>query len=343
MSAAPGVQVLHLAPHTLDGWLSPSDPHLAHAPQWATVIRQAYGHDPLYFGAEDVSGRRAFLPAFIVRRPLVGPVITSMPFLDGGGPSIGASDLDEPLVGRLVEEARGIGARFVELRCARKLAIAGEPLEHKVNLVLPLASDTNPVWRGLDQGRRYQIRKAERSGLSVESGGAAHIDAFYSVFASRMRELGSPVHARDFFTSIVNGFADRARVVIVRKGSTPIGGLIALAAGDALTVPWSSCLTEYRSDSPNMLLYWETIRAGCRDGFRRFDFGRSTRGSGTYQFKVQWGAEEKPIFWYTIPVADSARAGTSDSGKATFVRVWRRLPLGLTRRLGPRVRKYLIQ
>jgi CelD/BcsL family acetyltransferase involved in cellulose biosynthesis len=92
-----------------------------------------------------------------------------------------------------------------------------------------------------------------------------------------------------------------------------------------------------------MLLYWETIRAGCRDGFRRFDFGRSTRGSGTYQFKVQWGAEEKPLFWYTIPVADSARAATSESGKATFVQLWRRLPLGLTRHLGPRVRKYLIQ
>jgi CelD/BcsL family acetyltransferase involved in cellulose biosynthesis len=120
--------------------------------------------------------------------------------------------------------------------------------------------------------------------------------------------------------------------------------LIALATGDTLTVPWASSLTEYRSDCPNMLLYWDTIRAGCRDGFRRFDFGRSTRGSGTYLFKVQWGAEEQPLFWYTIPVGDAAaHAETSDAGKETFVRVWRRLPLGLTRRLGPRVRKYLIQ
>lgn len=343
-TAASRVEVTRLASQAIESWRPVSDPHLAHAPQWATVIERAYGHRPLYLGAEDVNGHRAFVPAFIVRRPLVGPVITSMPFLDGGGPSIGAPDLDEPLVGQLVEEARRIGAGFVELRCARKLAIAAAPLEHKVNLVLRLAADPDVVWRRFDKGRRQQIQKSERSGLSVESGGAPLIDAFYSVFVSRMRELGSPVHAKEFFAAIVNSFGDRARVVIVRKRSTPIGGLIALATGDTLTVPWASCLTEYRSDCPNMLLYWDTIRTGCRDGFRRFDFGRSTRGSGTYQFKVQWAAEEQPLFWYTIPVGDAAaHAETSDAGKETFVRVWRRLPLGLTRRLGPRVRKYLIQ
>jgi FemAB-related protein (PEP-CTERM system-associated) len=213
-------------------------------------------------------------------------------------------------------------------------------------MVLTLAPDPDVVWRALDRGARSEIRKAERSGLSVAGGGVEHVDAFYAVFASRMRELGSPVHAKSFFTTMVEAFGDRARVMIVRKGDTTIGGLVALASGDALTVPWASCLTQYRSLCPNMLLYWETIRGACRDGFGRFDFGRSTRDSGTYRFKRQWGAREEPLFWYTIPVAvdcrtPRARARTFDAGKEAFIQLWRSLPLGVTRHLGPRVRKYI--
>ena len=226
-------------------------------------------------------------------------------------------------------------------------------MEHKVNMVLPLCADPDRLWTRLDKGARNQIRKAGRSGLSVEYGGAEYLDAFYGVFVTRMRELGSPVHAKGFFRAIFDGFGDRARVFIVKKGTTTVGGLIALASGDSVTVPWASCLTEYFPLCPNMLLYWEAIAAGCRDGASRFDFGRSTRDSGTYRFKRQWGAQEQPLFWYTLPVDTSESVATRRSssglpapigtGASTLVNMWRRLPIGVTRHLGPRVRRYLIR
>jgi CelD/BcsL family acetyltransferase involved in cellulose biosynthesis len=93
-----------------------------------------------------------------------------------------------------------------------------------------------------------------------------------------------------------------------------------------------------------MLLYWRTIEAACADGFARFEFGRSTRDSGTWRFKKQWGAEEEPLFWYRIPIgahrAESSGAGVSSD---VLVRMWQRLPLAITRQVGPHIRKYLIQ
>lgn len=320
-------------------------PHLAHAAEWFTVIREAYGHDPLYLTAADGEGGRGVLPAFIVRRPIVGSVVSSMPFLDGGGPCSSSVALGEALVARLAEEARRVGAGVVELRCARRLGIARPPIEHKVNLTLSLPPDPGRLWQQLDGGVRNQIRKAGRSGLSIDFGGADKLDEFYGIFATRMRELGSPVHARRFFDAVFDAFGGRARLALVRKGATPIGGLIALAFKDVLAVPWASCLRQYLTLCPNMLLYWETIRSGCLEGFREFDFGRSSRGSGTYRFKRQWGAREEPLFWYTIPL--DGRRGRPSPGRvgrtALLAGSWRHLPLAVTRRLGPHIRKYLTQ
>ena len=321
-------------------------PHatLAHAPEWQAVIRDAYGHQPLYLTAEDAEGRRGVLPAVFVRRPLLGSVVVSMPFLDGGGPCASSTAVARALVERLVKEAFRLKATVVEMRCTEQVDVETAPMRHKVNLTLPLPADADLLWRQFDGSVRNQVRKAGRSGLTIEFGGAEKLDDFHGVFATRMHALGSPVHSSRFFTAIFQRFGGRARVVLVRKGTTPIAGLVALACDDVLTVPWASALPEYFSLCSNMLLYWETIRMACLEGYGVFDFGRSTRGSGTYGFKRQWGALESPLYWYTIPI--SPRRGVSPGDGATAARLvgmWKRLPLAVTRRLGPHVRKYLIQ
>ena len=320
-----------------------SQSSLAHSPEWFTVIRNAYGHDPLYLSAEDQDGRPGLLPAFVVRRPLFGTVVTSMPFLDTGGPCSSSAALANLLVTRLITEARRLQARVVELRCTERLPLDVQPIQSKVNMTLPLPADAGRLWSQLDKSVRNQIRKAERSGLSIESGGAQNLRAFYDTFVVRMRDLGSPVHGSGFLSAVLESFGDRARIVLVRKGSTPVGGLIALAFKDRLVVPWATCLQDYFALCPNMLLYWETLRAACVEGFRRFDFGRSTRDSGTYRFKSQWGAQEEPLFWYCIPLGarHQSRASSGAGAEVLLSKMWQRMPLSLTRRLGPPIRKYL--
>jgi len=318
---------------------------LAHAPEWISVIRNTYGHDPMYLSGEDDEGRVGLLPAFVVRRPFFGTAVTSMPFLGAGGPCSTSAPLADVLVEGLIGEARRVGAAVVDLRCTERLNLAVDPMEHKVNMVLSLPGDSGQLWSQLDSSVRNQIRKAERSGLSVEFGGGDKLDDFYAIFASRMRDLGTPVHARRFFTAMFEAFGSRARVVLVRKGCTSIGGLIALTFKETVVVPWASCLKQHFALCPNMLLYWETIRTACARGIQRFDFGRSTRNSGTYRFKRQWGTVETPLFWYTIPLRfrRSQALPTAGNGTSLLTDVWQRLPLAVTRHLGPHVRKYLIQ
>ncbi|HTH03014.1 MAG TPA: GNAT family N-acetyltransferase [Vicinamibacterales bacterium] len=321
------------------------DAGLAHAPEWLPIIQRVYGHDPVYLSAEDDDGGRAVLPAFVVRRPFFGAVVTSMPFLDSGGPSGSSPALKRILVEHLIAEARRIGAKSIELRSSGRLDIGGTPAEHKVNMTLAIPEDVDRLWRQTDKDVRNQVRKAERSGLTIECGGVERLAAFYDIFAVRMRDLGSPVHAAGFLAAVLAHFGSRARVLIALKGRLAVGGLIAIAFKDRLTVPWASCLKEYFPLCPNMLLYWEALRRACVEGFRQFDFGRSSRDSGTYRFKAQWGAHEEPLFWYTIPT--STRLVDTSVDRRTSVaflsRTWQHLPLSLTRQVGPRLRGYLIQ
>ena len=267
-----------------------------------------------------------------------------MPFLDSGGPCSPTAALDAQLVEQLVTLARQRRARIVELRCSRRLAIDAQPLESKVNMTLAL-EPADASWRRFDKSVRNQIRKAERAGLTVERGGPADLAVFYDVFVERMRDLGSPVHAFEFLRQVVESFGSGARVMLVKLRGVAIGGLVALAFKDRLVVPWSTCRKEYFALCPNMLLYWETIRAAAADGFERFDFGRSTRDSGTYRFKRQWGAAEEPLFWYRIPIdgAEPASASTHRPDGELLTSMWRHLPLAVTRQIGPHIRRYLIQ
>lgn len=320
---------------------------LAHSPEWFTLIHRAYGHTPLYLTMNDGNGRSGVLPAFVIRRPFFGTVVTSMPFLDSGGPCSRSAETRKMLVEHLVAEARRIGAAQVELRCSERLDIPAQPAEHKVNLTLPLPADPDDLWRRFDKQVRNQVRKAERSGLTVEHGGVENLRAFYEAFVVRMRDLGSPPHAPEFLRAVIDAFGGRARIVLVRKGKVTIGALFALAFKDRLVVPWAICLKEYFSLCPNMLLYWETLRSACVEGFTRFDFGRSTRNSGTYRFKVQWGAQEEPLFWYLISPDRIRSQVTTVAGQRSkaeiLVKAWQRLPLALTRSVGPHIRRYLTQ
>ena len=155
-------------------------PHatLAHAPEWQAVIRDAYGHQPLYLIAEDAEGRRGVLPAVFVRRPLLGSVVVSMPFLDGGGPCASSTALARALVERLLKEAFRLKATVVEMRCTEQVDVEMAPMRHKVNLTLPLPADADLLWRQFDGSVRNQVRKAGRSGLTIEFGGSRETGRF---------------------------------------------------------------------------------------------------------------------------------------------------------------------
>jgi len=327
---------------------------VGHAAAWASVMRESYGLEPHYLAARSPTAELAgVLPLVRFPTPLRSAELISLPYLDAAG--ILASDLEAEAALRVaaLELADSLAARALELRQPRPLCAGvdqpanggGEAGSGRVNLVLKLECDEESQWKALRAKVRNQTRKAEREDLEIAEGTSDELLAdFYGPFQVNMRDLGSPVHARAFFRCAARHFGARLRFVVARLGDRPVGGLVAIRYGNAVSVPWASTLRSERRRCPNNLIYWEALRWAIRQGAQEFDFGRSPQGSGTHRFKLGWGAREESLAWLRQrPDGSPIPMTVSNPGALLqrLSRLWTRLPVPVAGALGPRIRRYL--
>jgi serine/alanine adding enzyme len=311
---------------------------------WREVIASTYGASPGYLIDRGAGGELlGVCPAFRLKSLAGKGSWVCLPFLDYGGPLSG----DAGSLGRLAAALRERAAAQrmpLEIRSSHPLAGLDLVPNEKVAMVLPLEpGGQEAYWKSLDAKVRNQVRKAEKSKVEVRWGREELLDDFYSVFAVNMRDLGSPVHARALFANVLRHFPGAAVGTAYREGRC-IGGLFRILWKKTLAIPWASTLKEERVHSPNNALYWESIRFAYASDCRAVDFGRSSKGEGTYKFKLQWLAQESPLCWYPFDAQGQPKGRVDHlaSGKLQLAaRIWSRLPLPVANLLGPTIRKSL--
>lgn len=315
---------------------------------------------------DQVSGALALVR---VRHWLFGDSLVSMPFCDSGGGLVGEFGAGMALVARARAIAEELGVPTLDVRRQSPFMSFGgtsdeADAEHftddgleergrwrvddgamncRVRMVLSLPDAPDALMRSFKSKLRSQIQRPLKEGLKVRTGGLELVDEFYSVFVENMRDLGSPVHSRRFVEAVVSEYGKAATVFIVERNGVAVAGSVTLGFKGVLSNPWASSLRRYSQLAPNMLLYWSMLEYACENGYRTFDFGRSTVGEGTYRFKEQWGARPEPLYWYRFTRTDGkARTVRREGGGVSrAVEIWKRLPLPVTRVLGPHIRRHI--
>jgi len=210
-------------------------------------------------------------------------------------------------------------------------------------MLLELPASSDDLFKSYNSKLRSQIRRPQKEGMDSIIGGIELLDNFYNVFAINMRDLGSPVHSKNLFREILNHFDQNVKIGIVNYKGQPVAAGVIICFRDIIEIPWASSLRKFNQFSPNMLLYWSFIEYACKNGYKYFDFGRSTPGEGTHKFKGQWGAKPFPMYWHNI-VFNGRPAGNDESEKSRYgmaIRYWMRLPLPISNALGPLFRKHI--
>lgn len=288
----------------------------------------------------DCSGRlRGVLP--LVEQTLLPwtRCLVSLPFCTYGGPLADDGEALASLVHRaeiLGEERRT--PRIILRHVGEMRLPAFAARLDKVSMVLPLPRTTEELSKRLGSKIRSQIRRAERENPQVRFGHAELLGDFYQVFCSVMRDLGTPVYPRRFFDAVFDALERRAAALVIYLEGMPVSGAVLIRSHDRLEIPWAGTLHAVNPKSMNMRLYWELLQKAIERRCTTFDFGRCTRDSGTYRFKAQWGAEPVQLYWRTNDAvgSDEARAVLDQRSRLdTAVKIWSRLPLSLTNRVGP--------
>lgn len=311
-----------------------------HLSAWGKIIGESFGHRTHYLAAMDQSGEVAgVLPLVHMKSALFGSFLVSVPFVNYGGLLCRDRGCEQALLREADELRQSCGAEHVELRHLGA-GIEGLPSrEHKVTMMLALSEDPDAQWANFNAKLRNQIRKAQKSGLSFRTGGVELLDDFYDVFARNMRDLGTPVYGKEFFANVLGSLPETTRIAAVQLEGKVVAAGILSRYKKGMEMPWASSIAEYKTLCPNNLLYWESIRFAIDEGCAFFDFGRSTPNEGTYNFKKQWGAEPVQLYWQYLLEKGKALPELNPKNPKfqVAITVWKRLPVGLTRLIGPAI------
>lgn len=304
---------------------------------WKQVIERSFRWPTFYLMAENDGRVCGILPLVWQKSRLFGSFFTSLPFVNSGGVVAETHEAKEALVAQAVNIAKRNGAKYLELRQRTDPGLSLPTKTHKVAMVLPLQANSEAMMAALPHKVRTDLRKSIKTGLEAQFGGAEFLDIFYDVFAKNMRELGTPVYARKLFAEIFEAFPNDTYICVVRYQGKPVAVSFLSEYKGAIEALWSSSLYNFSHLKPNMFLYWSILCFAGAKGFRIFDFGRSSVGSGTHRFKKQWGTTEIPLHWaYWVPEGSPLPELNNENPRYQMaIRIWQKLPLPITKLMGP--------
>jgi len=339
------IEIIQASDNNKNKWMeyvnSHPKAHFYHDYRWRKVIEESFGHKCFYLTAEENGKTLGAFPMVFINGRIMAPALISIPFFNYGGILAESQAIEAFLLDKAVGILKETRAAYIEIRSPKKLNLLLVTREHKVTMHIEILNNIDEQWGKLEAKLRNQVRKAEKSGLTVRHGKIELLDNFYRVFARNMRDLGTPVLGRIFFANILKYFSEESNIFIVEFQNKPIAGAFTLCHTDTLEIPWASSVKAFNKFCPNEFMYWELINYAISKGLKRFDFGRCTKESGTYRFKKQWGPEIKQLYWqYCVArETDLPADDPQHSRSRPLIALWKRLPLFISNSLGPHIAK----
>jgi len=324
-----------------------------HLWEFGQALSSTYGYERYYLLARNDDEVVGVFPLIHIRSRLFGNRLLSLPFCEYGGPLVSSNfgDLAQTAEG-LFEEVLTI-ASSLNIDCIeiRNPSLHGELLENEgchvvrryVTFEIDLSREKEHLWRSLDKKTRNSTRKAMKSELNVyEVSQEDDLKEYFLLYLKTQNRHGSPPHDFKLFRNLFRLNAENSmKILIAEYCAKPIAG--AIVFHNKRNIYWWGGVSDpkFRHLNATDILLWKIIEWGHESGFAGLNLGRTRYGTGIYHFKKGWGGIEIPLVDFVYH-AESKDASTPDpsEGKYQFLtKLWSRLPVCISRRLGPRIIK----
>lgn len=313
-----------------------------HNPALIRVIEKAFGHKTRLIIAKADGEIVGGLLVTFVNSKLFGRNAVSTPFFNYGGPLTNYPNVAEALILHAQHFIEDGTCDQVEIRTTRG-SLSPQCQQKKVSMIRSLPADDETLDNELGSKLRAQVNRAREHSPETRFGGIELLNDFYRVFAQNMRDLGTPVYGKNWFRALIDEKDLKTTIVVCYVNSKPVSAGFLIGSGQMLEIPWASTIKSANSMNMNMWMYRQILSYAIREKYQFFDFGRSTKDAGTYRFKKQWGTTEVQHYWYYLTDSEKHLSETNpDNPKfKAVIYVWQRLPVWLTKLIGPPVVKQI--
>jgi len=316
-----------------------------HLSGWKTVIEKGAGQACPYLIAKNGGVIVGVLPLTIKRHFLFGKALISNMFCVYGG----ALGNDESVIDALYEHAW----KMAEESGLPELEIRGDVANHTKSIDwvstsdsatfgITLAETAEEQLLAIPRKQRAVIRKSLKNGLTTDWNGS--LDIFYDLYAQSVLSLGTPVFPKSLFEELKSTFGDSVQIQITKtKEGQPVASLMSFYFEGTVMPYYAGGTPAVRRLAAHDFMYYNLMLNAKERGCTQFDFGRSKVDSGPYKFKKNWGFTPTVLPYYTRLMLGSEKPNLSQqSGPyATLSKVWKKLPLKVSKVIGPPLARHL--
>ncbi len=313
-----------------------------HRAGWQQVMDDVFGHPTYFLYAERAGVIEGVLPLARNRSRLFGDALVSLPFAVYGGVAATTAEAADALEAEAQRLAQALGVEHLELRNVRPRHADWPTQDLYVTFRKALAPDVDANMQAIPRKQRAMVRKGIKHGL------ASTIDAtperFFALYAGNVHRHGTPPQSRRYFETLLRVFGDACEVLTVEApGGKPLSSVLTFYFRDEVLPYYAGDDVAARDVAANDFKYWELMRRACERGCKVFDYGRSKRDTGPFDFKKNWGFTPQPLHYeYRLYKRDDIPQNNPLNPRyRAFIALWRRLPLSLANRLGPHIVKNL--
>ena len=307
-----------------------------HRVGWREIYEEVFRHRTHYLLAERGERIVGVLPLVQMKSLLFGHALVSLPFAVYGGVATEDDEALHSLHRFAVALGRELGVEHLELRNVVSAEPAWPRQDLHVTFRRPLLAEVEANLLAIPRKQRAMVRKGIERQLRGEID--SRVDRFFELYADNMHRHGTPPYSKRYFEALQRVFGDDCEMltVISAQGQALSGVLSFYFRGEVLPY-YAGDRVEARELAANDFKYWDLMRRACERGLSTFDFGRSKRDTGSFDFKKNWGFEPTPLHYeYQLFKRDTVPQNNPSNPKyRRAIELWRRLPRGVVTAIGP--------
>lgn len=312
-----------------------------HRAGWQAVIEGSFGHQTWFYFAQSGGNIVGVLPLAQIKSRLFGHSLCSLPFCVYGGVASHSPAATSALNDAAQQLAIELNVGYLEMRHRQ----AQNPDWISKDLYVTFRKEIDPDEEknllAIPRKQRAMVRKGIKENLRSEID--PDTERLFFAYASSVHNLGTPVFPKKYFRMLKEVFQQDCEVLTITQNDEVVCSVLSFYFRDEVLPYYGGGTARARAVAGNDFMYWELMRRACARGYKVFDFGRSKRGTGSFDFKKNWGFEATQLHYEYQLHANSALPENNPLNPRyqLFIKMWRHLPRPLANFLGPFIVKNL--